>query len=582
MLPRVHKRGTGFKGAVTYITHDPEAETTKRVGWAVSLNCGETEPADAWLPMARTWEQRTALKRAAGVDLRGRDNDKPVLHYTLSWRPGERPDAEALRTATLESLKALGLERHQAVAALHTDKDHWHLHVVVNTVHPETGKTADLYLSGRKLTQWAREWERTRAPELEKARESAGLEPDAGRSKEQRRDAMAKLRPQGAREAKTHRGRWEEREQVLNRMRRYRAEHEHRHMVERDVHWSRHRTERDELFRSRREATGIAVDYVRKRFKEPWRNLFKAQGAEMRHLAKIRTSPLDRAVFVYKNSLRLGRGRPLTGKEAGRLIASPDKLAAAVERVHGLERRELAMVQKHEMRRRLDRVAESYEHRLETLRTRQLGERAAVRTAQRAEADHAITWPRAQVEIMAERRGDIPPRQAPGRPPETDKQYVDRIKGEMSEFYVRTRAPTGPRSFPPTASAARCANGQSATAARTSSGTLSKSQSDPKKSSAVPQFSVNCVGWPKSATRGVPLPKTQRETTDADALQSNANPFPQTSSCRMRPDLPLAPSTCLRNQAPDGAVPAPIPEHVSCEIPSSSFKTPSPTSACFP
>lgn len=37
-------------------------------------------------------------------------------------------------------IKAMGLEEHQAIIAIHRDKAEAHFHVVVNTVHPATGK----------------------------------------------------------------------------------------------------------------------------------------------------------------------------------------------------------------------------------------------------------------------------------------------------------------------------------------------------------------------------------------------------------------------------------------------------------
>ena len=51
----------------------------------------------------------------------GRKLEKPVCHYSLNWAPDETPDRQEMSRAVDESLKALGLEKHQAliVAPVH-------------------------------------------------------------------------------------------------------------------------------------------------------------------------------------------------------------------------------------------------------------------------------------------------------------------------------------------------------------------------------------------------------------------------------------------------------------------------------
>ena len=73
----------------------------------------------------------------------GRKLEKPVVHYTLSWAKDERPDRAEMNRAAEETLKALGLERHQALIVAHNDKTHPHVHLVVNRVDPATGKAGE-------------------------------------------------------------------------------------------------------------------------------------------------------------------------------------------------------------------------------------------------------------------------------------------------------------------------------------------------------------------------------------------------------------------------------------------------------
>ena len=83
-----------------------------------------------------------------------------MVHYSLSWAPDERPGQRAMRQAVDGSLKALGLENHQALVVAHGDRAHPHVHVIVNRVDPETGKAANMGRDRIKLSKWAEGYER--------------------------------------------------------------------------------------------------------------------------------------------------------------------------------------------------------------------------------------------------------------------------------------------------------------------------------------------------------------------------------------------------------------------------------------
>ena len=61
--------------------------------------------------------------------------------------------------AAERSLKALGLERHQALIVSHRDGQP-HVHVIANRVDPESGKAAGLSRSQLRLSKWAERYER--------------------------------------------------------------------------------------------------------------------------------------------------------------------------------------------------------------------------------------------------------------------------------------------------------------------------------------------------------------------------------------------------------------------------------------
>jgi hypothetical protein len=165
MVPAITDSGRSFKGAALYYLHDKrqpdEAErlTADRVGWTQTVNLATDDPELALRIMAYTAMMQGQLKAAAGTKATGRKLTTPVLAYSLAWHPDERPTKEQKLDAARDSLKALGLEEHQAVILEHTDEPHAHVHIVVNRVHPETGKAATLSNSKLKLSQWAQEYE---------------------------------------------------------------------------------------------------------------------------------------------------------------------------------------------------------------------------------------------------------------------------------------------------------------------------------------------------------------------------------------------------------------------------------------
>ena len=124
--------------------------------WTETRNLATSEGERAGRIMAATAEASPELKRLAGVAATGRKLEKPVCHYSLSWAKDERPDRQEMRRAAAESLKALGMERHQALVVSHRDGQP-HVHVIANRVSPgerqgggvEPEQAAPLEVGGR-------------------------------------------------------------------------------------------------------------------------------------------------------------------------------------------------------------------------------------------------------------------------------------------------------------------------------------------------------------------------------------------------------------------------------------------------
>lgn len=102
---------------------------------------------------------RTASQEMTETAARATRVDEPIFHYILSWQEHERPNNEDVFKAAKYTLKALGLEGHQYIAAIHGNTDNLHCHVVVNRVDPLTFKPKHLEWSFKTLHRAARELE---------------------------------------------------------------------------------------------------------------------------------------------------------------------------------------------------------------------------------------------------------------------------------------------------------------------------------------------------------------------------------------------------------------------------------------
>ena len=159
-MPRLAAEGSSFHGAFLYYCHDKKARTSARVAWAETVNlmtdCCET----AVKVMAYTAKVASRLKQAAGKKRAGDKVEKPVISYSLSWHPEQKPDKETMLAAARETIAELGLDEHEAMIVAHRDEPQPHVHVIVNRIHPLTGMAANLYRSKRKLQKWARAYQR--------------------------------------------------------------------------------------------------------------------------------------------------------------------------------------------------------------------------------------------------------------------------------------------------------------------------------------------------------------------------------------------------------------------------------------
>lgn len=160
MVPKVTSGGASFKGAFRYYLHDKGAETTERIGWVQTENMRTNDPEKAWKVMAFTAQVQERLKEASGQSRAGRKLEKPVFAFSLAWHPEQSPTPDHMLATARKAIAALGLSDHETLIVAHKDEPQKHVHVIVNRVHPITGMAGDVRNSKRKLSDFAREYER--------------------------------------------------------------------------------------------------------------------------------------------------------------------------------------------------------------------------------------------------------------------------------------------------------------------------------------------------------------------------------------------------------------------------------------
>lgn len=113
--------GSDFRGAVAYVTRKASAV------WMVSLAEGPSE----WRQAAEVMKVAASLNPRCG---------KPVYHLVLTWPVSEPPSPDEAHVAGREMLERFGAGDHQAVMGLHEDREHTHLHIILNLVDPVNGR----------------------------------------------------------------------------------------------------------------------------------------------------------------------------------------------------------------------------------------------------------------------------------------------------------------------------------------------------------------------------------------------------------------------------------------------------------
>lgn len=124
--PSKHKSRSSFKRLLNYLTTERDAttgDTLLRGDVVLSNNLVGIDTAAAEMKALEFFNPRC---------------HDAVFHYELAWPPGERPSRAEWTDAALHTLKQLRFDEHLYVIVAHNDKKHFHIHIMVNKIHPET------------------------------------------------------------------------------------------------------------------------------------------------------------------------------------------------------------------------------------------------------------------------------------------------------------------------------------------------------------------------------------------------------------------------------------------------------------
>ena len=305
MVPRLHSKGTSFKGAAAYLLHDKEAQTAERVAWTDTRNLATNDAQVAWRVMAATAMDQDRLKEEAGVKATGRKSKQSVLHFSLSWHEEEKADLnpEEMRRAAYGALRALGADRHQAMIIAHSDEAQPHVHVLVNRVSWEDGRMLSSSKEKLKLSKWAEEYEQERGKIYCQQRVFNNAARDRGEyvrgEKSQARNVYEAEAPANDNSAKAKAIKEEIRRKAAELAAKARATRE-RHAREFAQLEERHRERLAGLERESKRHTTIARDEVRKGYRRSWEYLFHEDQAERTQFDLREEKAFGRAQNAFK------------------------------------------------------------------------------------------------------------------------------------------------------------------------------------------------------------------------------------------------------------------------------------------
>ena len=143
----VTSSGRSFRALSVYLARGHSGREHGRVAWTSPRNIPIDDPELAGKLMRATAAQNTRVV-------------KPVYHLAISFDRRDQVSREQMEQVVDKVLDRLGLREYQAILVAHRDREHAHVHVLVNRVHPETGRAWERWKDRPIIEQVLREEER--------------------------------------------------------------------------------------------------------------------------------------------------------------------------------------------------------------------------------------------------------------------------------------------------------------------------------------------------------------------------------------------------------------------------------------
>jgi len=149
IVKHVEMRSAGKSSYARLLGYITDAQNKNhRLGQVRTTNCEAATLRDAATEILATQCMNTRAR-----------NDK-TYHLIVSFRAGEQPAAETLRTIEERICAGLGYAEHQRISAVHEDTDNLHIHIAINKIHPERHTMHEPYYDHKALAKLATRLER--------------------------------------------------------------------------------------------------------------------------------------------------------------------------------------------------------------------------------------------------------------------------------------------------------------------------------------------------------------------------------------------------------------------------------------
>lgn len=138
--------GASFRELADYLDRGTDGTKVGRIEWLEARN--------VWAPTVHDGAAvMSALASASPTP-------SPVYHVSVSFDLADAVDRALMCRVADRLLADLALTEHQAVAVAHNDRKHAHFHLMINRVHPRTGRVWKVDFSKRAIEQSLRTQER--------------------------------------------------------------------------------------------------------------------------------------------------------------------------------------------------------------------------------------------------------------------------------------------------------------------------------------------------------------------------------------------------------------------------------------